>query len=255
MREYKKEGIYMIPNLMTTGNLFCGFYAIISVFNADYLIASVAILAATIFDSLDGKTARLVKATSKFGVEYDSLADLISFGLAPGLLIYSWALNSHGRIGWLAVFLYTVCGALRLARFNVQTSNSDGRFFTGLPIPAAAAVIASIVLLDHHILRIGKEIKPILILVITYSLAALMVSTIKYRSFKYFKLKERKPFNFLVSAVLLLIVFIAAPQIMFFLVAASYALSGPLERPIVAVINLFRRNKVGKDLARENNKV
>jgi CDP-diacylglycerol--serine O-phosphatidyltransferase len=254
MRGYKKEGIYMIPNLMTTGNLFCGFYAIISVFNADYLIASVAILAATIFDSLDGKMARLVKATSKFGVEYDSLADLISFGLAPGLLIYSWALNSHGRIGLLAVFLYTVCGALRLARFNVQTSNSDGRFFSGLPIPAAAAVIASIVLLDHHILRIGKEIKPLLILVITYSLAALMVSTIKYRSFKYFKLKERKPFNFLVSAILLIIVFIAAPQIMFFLVATSYALSGPLERPIVATVNLFRKNKVVRDLAGKESK-
>ena len=153
-------------------------------------------------------------------------------------------MNSYGRIGWLAVFLYTVCGALRLARFNTQTSSGESRYFTGLPIPAAAAVIASIVLLDHHILRIGKEIKPLLILVITYSLAALMVSSIKYRSFKYFKLKERKPFNFLVSAVLLLIVFIAAPQIMFFLVAASYALSGPFERPIVATINLFRKNKV-----------
>lgn len=244
MREYKKEGIYMIPNLLTTGNLFSGFYAIISVFNADYLIASVAILIASVFDFLDGKSARLVKATSRFGVEYDSLADVISFGVAPGLLIYSWALNSYGRIGWLAVFLYTACGALRLARFNTQTSSSDSRYFTGLPIPVAAAVIASIVLLDHHILRIGKEIKPLLILIITYSLAALMVSSVKYRSFKDLNLKERKPFNFLVSAVLLLIVLIAAPQIMFFLVAASYALSGPLERPIVAAINLFRKNKV-----------
>ena len=244
----------MIPNLLTTGNFFSGFYAIISVFNADYLIASVAILVATIFDFLDGKSARLVKATSRFGVEYDSLADLISFGLAPGLLIYSWALNTYGRIGWLAVFLYTVCGALRLARFNAQTSSSDGRFFTGLPIPAAAAVIASIVLLDHHKLRMGQEIKPLLILFITYSLAALMVSSIKYRSFKYFKLKERKPFNFLVSAILLLIVFIAAPQIMFFFMATCYALSGPLERPIVATLNLLRKNRAGVNLAREDKK-
>lgn len=244
----------MIPNLLTTGNLFSGFYAIISVFNADYLIASIAILIAAIFDSLDGKSARLVKATSRFGLEYDSLSDVVSFGVAPGLLIYSWALNGYGRLGWLAVFLYTVCGALRLARFNVQASNSESRHFTGLPIPAAAAVIASIVLLDHHILRIGKEIKPLLILIITYSLAALMVSSIKYRSFKYLNLRERKPFNFLVSAVLLLIVLIAEPQIMFFLIATTYALSGPFERPIVAAVNLFRRNKAGRDMAGEDNK-
>lgn len=244
----------MIPNLLTTGNLFSGFYAIISVFNADYLIASIAILIAAIFDSLDGKSARLVKATSRFGLEYDSLSDVVSFGVAPGLLIYSWALNGYGRLGWLAVFLYTVCGALRLARFNVQASNSESRHFTGLPIPAAAAVIASIVLLDHHILRIGKEIKPLLILIITYSLAALMVSSIKYRSFKYLNLRERKPFNFLVSAVLLLIVLIAEPQIMFFLIATAYALSGPFERPIVAAVNLFRRNKAGRDMAGEDNK-
>lgn len=242
----------MIPNLLTTGNLFSGFYAIISVFNADYLVASIAILVAAIFDFLDGKSAKLVKATSRFGVEYDSLADLVSFGVAPGLLIYSWALNSYGRIGWLAVFLYTVCGALRLARFNAQASSSESRHFTGLPIPAAAAVIASIVLLDHHILRIGKEIKPLLILIITYSLAALMVSSIKYRSLKYLNLRERKPFNFLVSAVLLLIVLIAAPQIMFFLIAVCYALSGPFERPVLATLNLFRKNKVKGDLAGDN---
>jgi CDP-diacylglycerol--serine O-phosphatidyltransferase len=235
LSEVRHRGIYLIPNLLTTGNLFSGFYSVIAVFNADFVRAALAILVAMVFDSLDGKSARLTKSTSRFGMEYDSLADVISFGVAPGLLIYSWALNNYGRLGWLAGFLFVVCGALRLARFNVLSPSSDGKFFVGLPIPAAAGVIATLVLLDNHILRLGAEIKPILIVGITYLLAFLMVSTFRYRSFKEVGL-GRKPFHALVTAVLFLVVLLAEPQVMLFLLFAGYALSGIVERPLRALL-------------------
>jgi CDP-diacylglycerol--serine O-phosphatidyltransferase len=235
MKQTTRKGIYLIPNLFTTGNLFSGFYGIVAVFNAEYVQAAIAILMAMLFDTLDGKAARSTGTTSRFGVEYDSLADLVSFGVAPGLLIYSWALNAYGRIGWVAAFLFVVCGALRLARYNVQTASRDNTDFTGLPIPAAASMIATTVLLDYHILRLGKEVKPILILGITYLLAFLMVSNIRYRSLKNFRLRSRKPFHVLVSMVLILVLFVAAPQPMLFAVFALYVLSGIVERPVVAL--------------------
>ncbi|MBI3609434.1 MAG: CDP-diacylglycerol--serine O-phosphatidyltransferase [Nitrospirae bacterium] len=240
MKDYRlkdyRRGIYLIPNLLTTGNLFSGFYAVIAVFNADYLRAALAILVAMAFDVLDGKSARLTKTTSRFGVEYDSLADAVSFGVAPGLLIYSWALSSYGRIGWVAAFLFLACGTLRLARFNVQVGSVESKHFVGLPIPAAAGVIASLVVLDHHILRMGTEIKPMLILGLIYALAFLMVSTFHYRSFKDFHLRGRKPFHVLVSAVLVLIILAAEPQILLFVLFAGYALSGVVERPAALFI-------------------
>ncbi|MFQ5454964.1 MAG: CDP-diacylglycerol--serine O-phosphatidyltransferase [Nitrospirota bacterium] len=243
MKEYRKKGIYLIPNLFTTGNLFSGFFAIISVFNDKYIVAAIAILIAIIFDSLDGKVARITKTTSQFGIEYDSLSDLVSFGIAPGLLIYSWALNSYGRIGWIAVFLFVACGALRLARFNVQISTVENKHFIGFPIPSAAGIIATTVLLDNHFMIMGKEIKPIMILIITYSLAFLMVSNIRYRNFKELRLKDRKPFNFLVGSVLILILFVAEPQIMLFGFFSLYALSGIGEKPLrLLVRKMFRRD-------------
>lgn len=235
MKNYRR-GIYIIPNLLTTGNLFSGYYAIVSVFNADYLRAAIAILVAMAFDVLDGKSARLTKSTSRFGVEYDSLADAISFGVAPSLLIYSWALSSYGRIGWVAAFLFLACGTLRLARFNIQVGSIESKHFVGLPIPAAAGVIASLVVLDHHILRMGTQIKPLLILGLIYALAFLMVSTFRYRSFKDFHLRGRKPFHMLVSAVLVLIILAAEPQILLFVLFAGYAMSGIVERPMTALI-------------------
>jgi len=240
MNEYRR-GIYLIPNLLTTGNLFSGFYALIAVFNADYLHAAMAILVGMAFDILDGKSARLTKSTSRFGVEYDSLADVVSFGVAPGLLIYSWALSSYGRVGWIAAFLFVACGTLRLARFNVQVGSIESKHFVGLPIPAAAGVIASLVVLDHHILRMGAEIKPLLILGFIYALAFLMVSTFRYRSFKDIHLRGRKPFHVLVSAVLFLIILAAEPQIMLFVLFAGYAISGIVERPIAALIRKMVR--------------
>ena len=238
----KKIGVFIIPSLLTAANLFCGFYSIVSVLNSDYITAAIAILVAMLFDGFDGKIARLTNSTSRFGVEFDSLSDLVSFGVAPGLLIYTWALNGYGKIGWLAVFLFVVCGAMRLARFNVQTSVSDNKFFLGLPIPAAAGLIATTVIFDHHILEMGKEVRPVVVLIVTYLLAYLMVSTIKYRSFKDVHLGERKPLSALVAAVLLLIVIVAQPQIMLFVLFVLYASSGPVERLFVPVRRLVKRN-------------
>lgn len=229
-----RRGVYLLPNLFTTGNLLSGFYAVIAVFNADYVFAAVAILVATVFDSLDGRVARLTKTTSKFGVEYDSLADLVSFGVAPGLLIYSWALTNYGRIGWVAAFLFVACGALRLARFNVQVGTVEGRYFVGLPIPAAAGLIAATVLLDAHILRLGAAMKPLLIVVMTYVLAFLMVSNIRYWSFKGVEMHARRPFQVLVAAVLVVMVVTAAPQVMLFALFAAYAASGVVLGPLRA---------------------
>lgn len=240
----RRRGVYLLPNLFTTGNLLSGFYAVIAVFNADYVAAAIAILVATVFDSLDGLVARLTKTTSKFGVEYDSLADLVSFGVAPGLLIYSWALTNYGRIGWVAAFLFVACGALRLARFNVQVGTVEGRYFVGLPIPAAAGLIAATVLLDNHILRLGAEMKPLLIVVMTYVLAFLMVSNIRYRSLKGAGMLERRPFQMLVAAVLIVMVVTAAPQVMLFALFALYAASGVVLRPLLAV---RRRISPGRD--------
>ena len=237
----KKIGVFIIPSLLTAANLFCGFYSIVSVLNSDYITAAIAILVAMLFDGFDGKIARLTNSTSRFGVEFDSLSDLVSFGVAPGLLIYTWALNGYGKIGWLAVFLFVVCGAMRLARFNVQTSVSDNKFFMGLPIPAAAGLVATTVIFDNHILEMGKEVRPIVVLVMTYLLAYLMVSTIKYRSFKDVHLGERQPLSALVAAVLLLIVIVAQPQIMLFLLCVLYASSGPVERLFVPVRRLVKR--------------
>ena len=231
MKKERHPGVYLIPNLLTTGNLFSGYYAIIAVLNGQVVQASVAILIAMIFDSIDGRWARMTRTSSRFGVEYDSLSDLVSFGIAPGLLVYTWALSDFGRLGWVAAFLFVVCGALRLARYNVQMGVGETRFFYGLPVPAAGGLIASLVMMDHHFSVIGKEVKPFLIVTLIYVLAFLMVSTFKYSSFKDLHLLKRKPFRTLVMAVLLFIVLAAEPNIMLFLLFSGYAVSGMVERP------------------------
>ena len=233
MKEQKrKRGGYLIPNVLTSGNLFSGLFAILAVFNANYLAAAIAILVALVFDVLDGKSARLMNSTSQFGVEYDSLADLVSFGVAPGLLIYSWALSGHDMLGSAVMFAFVACGALRLARYNVMTANTESKHFTGLPIPAAASVIATLVVFDHHIVRMGAEVKPLLILIMTLTLAFLMVSTIKYRSFKDLKFRGGSHFNYLVWAILGLMLVVAWPQVMLFVLFAGYAVSGIVEKGV-----------------------
>jgi len=221
-----RRGIYILPNLFTTGNLFCGFWAIISVFQERFFYAAIAILLAAVFDVLDGKVARLSGATSKFGIQYDSLADLVSFGIAPALLAFSWALREYGKFGWLAAFLFVACGALRLARFNVQTSSGEVKYFKGLPIPAAASMIALTILLYHRLIETGW-VKDIVILVMIYVLAFLMVSTIRYLSFKELNLAKRKPFSIFIFIVLTMIVIVMEPTIVLFGFVLFYIFSGP----------------------------
>ncbi|MFQ5932695.1 MAG: CDP-diacylglycerol--serine O-phosphatidyltransferase [Nitrospiraceae bacterium] len=248
-----KKGVYLIPNLLTTGNLFSGLFAILAVFNANYVMAAIAILVALVFDVLDGKSARLMNSTSQFGVEYDSLADLVSFGVAPGLLIYSWALSGHGMLGSAVLFAFVAFGALRLARYNVRGASAESKYFTGLPIPAAASVLATLMIFDHHMLRMGAEVKPVLILIITLTLAFLMVSTIKYRSFKDLKFRDGRHFNYLVWAVLTLMLVVAQPQLMLFVIAACYAVSGVVGQSM----NLFGKalGKRGKPRLEADNPV
>jgi len=222
-----RRGIYILPNLFTTGNLFCGFWAIVSVFQEKFEYAAYAILLASVFDALDGKVARLSGATSKFGVQYDSLADLISFGVAPALLAFTWALRPYGRFGWLAAFLFVVCGALRLARFNVQSSSGEVKYFKGLPIPAAAIMIALTILLYLRLIETDL-VKDIVILVMIYILAFLMVSNIRYFSFKELDLAKRKPFSLFIFLILSMIVIIMEPTVVLFGFILTYVFSGPV---------------------------
>jgi len=242
----RKAAMHLIPNLFTTGNLFCGVFAILSVFNAHYQAAAIAILVAMVFDVLDGKSARLTNSTSHFGLEYDSLSDVVSFGVAPGLLLYSWALSGQGTFGIAVMFAYVAMGAVRLARFNATTTLSDGKYFTGLAIPAAAGVVASMVIFDHHIAQVGAEVKPIAVLVITLVLSFLMVSTIKYRSFKDLKFRGGQHITYLVWGILALVLVAAWPQVMLFVIFAGYAMLGPVERLITTVTKLAAKQPQSK---------
>lgn len=222
-----RKGVYIIPNLFTTGNLFCGFWAIVSVFQEKFFLAAVAILLASVFDLLDGKVARLSGATSKFGIQYDSLSDLVSFGIAPAILSFSWALRPYGKFGWLAAFIFVACGALRLARFNVQSSTGELKYFKGLPIPAAASMLALTILLYLRLIETGI-IKDIVILVMIWILSFLMVSNIRYFSLKELNLSKRKPFSLFIFIILSMIVIIMEPIIVLFGFATVYIVSGPL---------------------------
>ncbi len=237
-RESLKRGVYLLPNLVTTGSLFAGFYGIVATMNGDYELAAWFILISVVFDTLDGKVARMTGTTSQFGVEYDSLADLVAFGVAPGLLMYSWALKSFGKLGWLAAFVYVVCGALRLARFNVQVDTVESKRFVGLPIPAAAGLVSSCVLIFYHLGGSG-DIKKVSVLLLIYVLAYLMVSNHRYNSFKDPELVKRQPFSFLVLAIFFIIVIVAQPEIMLFALASVYAASGL----VTSVLRRIRRKK------------
>ena len=222
-----RKGIYILPNLFTAGSLFAGFYCMVSTVNGDFRTAALWILVSSIFDGLDGKVARLTGTASKFGVEFDSLADVVSFGAAPGLLMYCWALRPFGRIGWLAGFLFLACAALRLARFNVQVDTVESKRFIGLPTPAAASMVSGTVLLFYH-LGWPSSYNKLAILVLIYFLALLMVSNVRYYSFKDPGLIKKQPFAFLVLGVLLLVVIAAEPIVMLFTIFICYILSGPI---------------------------
>jgi CDP-diacylglycerol--serine O-phosphatidyltransferase len=225
----------MLPSLFTTGNLFLGFWAIIKTLDQRFGDAAPLIGGAIVLDMLDGRIARLTGTTSEFGGELDSLADAISFGVAPALLAYRWALEPLPRVGWLAAFIFVVCGVLRLARFNVQKHVVDGRYFVGLPIPAAAGQLATIVYFTPE--AITWHPHGLLVLALVVMLAFLMVSTVRYRSFKGLDLRKRRSYiNVLGIAVVF--VFIAThPQFSLLILASLYTLSGPG----AYVAGIFRR--------------
>ncbi|MCL2760673.1 MAG: CDP-diacylglycerol--serine O-phosphatidyltransferase [Desulfuromonadales bacterium] len=236
-----KKGIYILPNLFTTGSLFAGFYGIVAGVNGNYRTAAIWILVSALFDGLDGKVARATGTMSKFGVEYDSLADLVAFGVAPGLLMYLWALRPFGRLGWLAAFLFVVCAALRLARFNVQVETVESKRFIGLPSPAAASMVSITILFFYH-MGWDSSYRKLAILILIYCLAFLMVSNVKYYSFKDPGIIKRQPFGFLVLAVALLIIIAAEPTVMMFALLGCYIFSGP----VTALISCPRRRRLGK---------
>jgi CDP-diacylglycerol--serine O-phosphatidyltransferase len=231
-----RRGVYIVPNLITSGNLLAGFYSITLTLAGDFWRAAVFIFIAHVLDTLDGRVARFTRTTSRFGIEYDSLADLVAFGVAPALLAYSWALRPWGTWGWLAASLYVTCAALRLARFNVQVDSVEKRNFIGLPVPAAAEVIASVVLLYYYFGGQGATHKQGILLVLIYGLAALMVSNVRYFSFKESPFRRRQAFWILIAAIIGVQFMIAMPQVALFLIAAGYALSGPLRATVT-----FRR--------------
>lgn len=227
-RDFRK-GIYLLPNFFTTCSLFCGFYSIIASFKGDFVPASWAIIFAGIFDWLDGKIARLSHTMTQFGKEYDSLSDVIAFGLAPALMLYTWALVPFGKVGWLAAFLFAACAALRLARFNVHAANMDLRYFFGMPTPAAAGVAATTVIFVHHAnMNWGEASRHITILLMTFCLAFLMVSKFRYQSLKQLELMGKMPFQVLVLIICFLILIYAQPEICLFIFAWIYTLSAPL---------------------------
>jgi CDP-diacylglycerol---serine O-phosphatidyltransferase len=231
-----RKGIYILPNLFTSASLFSGFYAIIAAIQGRFEAAAIAIIISAVLDSLDGRVARFTGTASHFGVEYDSLSDLVAFGVAPAVLAYLWALEPFKRLGWLAACLYVICGALRLARFNVEKNSSDISFFKGLPIPAAAICISSMVLFATDISSLS-EIKHNIIILMIYFLSFLMVSSLRYYSFKEFNIRNQNPFNVLVAIILICIVIAYRPNVLLFLFFIPYVFSGP----IVSLVHYYKK--------------
>ena len=224
-RDDLKKGIYILPNLITTMALFAGFFSIISSINERYEHAVWALIFAAVFDGLDGKVARFTKTESEFGVQYDSLSDLVSFGVAPAILIYQWALTPFARLGWLGAALYVVCAALRLARFNIQITTIEKSVFNGLPSPPSALMLATTVLFFNE-MEIPLETYRPYILGLVYFLAFLMISNVKYSSFKELEVARRRPINILLLLILILILIAIKPEIMLFAIVSFFVLSG-----------------------------
>ena len=222
----RRKGIYLLPNLLTTGALFAGFYAVLSGFTGQFELAAIAIFTAMVFDGLDGRVARMTNTQSDFGVQYDSLSDMVSFGVAPAVVAYGWGLSDLGKLGLAAAFVYASCAALRLARFNVQAEASDGKQFTGLPSPAAAALVAGFVWSTY-------EMRPSVSLsvigaVLTAAAGLLMVSNFKYPSFKEVDLRGKVPFIVILSVAMGFVVITIDPPRILFMLATFFCFSAPL---------------------------
>ena len=223
----RHRGIYLLPNLFTTGAMFAGFYAITSAINGRFETAAVSLFIAMVLDGLDGRVARLTNTQSEFGVQYDSLSDMVSFGVAPAVVMYLWSLSDLQQVGLFAAFVHMAGGALRLARFNTQVDVADKRYFQGLPSPAAAAILAGGLWFS---LEKGYDPQSIqyLVLFFTISTGLLMVSNFRYSSFKEIDLKNKVPFIATIIAMLVISFILAQPQRILFLLAVGYAASGPI---------------------------
>lgn len=221
----RHKGVYLLPNLFTTAALFAGFYAIVSGMKGNFEAAGLAIIVAQLLDGFDGRVARLTNTTSAFGVQYDSLSDMVSFGLAPSLVMFSWGLEPLGKFGWAAAFLFAACAALRLARFNTQVATVDKRYFVGLASPPAAAILATTVWLWHDVVP-PYEVS-VLAAIVTIMVGLLMVSNLRYTSFKGLNLRGRVPFVVMLAALLIFIVVTIKPPLVLLSMACLYCLSGP----------------------------
>lgn len=218
------KGVYLLPNLFTTAALFAGFYSIVASMNAHFVEATVAILIAGVLDGLDGGVARMTNTQSKFGAELDSLSDCVSFGVAPGIVAYAYALNGMGKLGWAAAFIYVACCALRLARFNVQHEEVGSRFFMGLPSPTAAVLVATLIWFGVSVGTAGADIQW-LVALFTAGAGLLMMSNVRYHSFKEFHI-GRVPFRVLVGVILVFAIIFINPPLVLLAAAVIYTLSG-----------------------------
>ncbi len=221
-KDSKRRRVPLLPNLITTMSLFFGLYSVYYSLNNNFYRAGVFILFAAFMDGVDGRVARATGTTSLFGKEYDSLSDLVAFGVAPALMVYLWGIHVYGRLGWLTTFLFVACGALRLARFNTMQSSTTG--FIGLPIPMAAVLLATTVMLG----KVIKPVPPVAMLMMVYALSYVMVSNIRYPSFKHMPYLRAHPFQLLVAGVLLIVVIAAAPEVMLFVLTSVFVAAGPL---------------------------
>jgi CDP-diacylglycerol--serine O-phosphatidyltransferase len=244
----RRRGIYLLPNLFTTAGLFAGFYAIVAAMSDHFEAAAIAIFVGMVMDGIDGRVARLTHTSSEFGVQYDSLSDMVCFGLAPALVVFEWALRSMieqgwvwSKLGWLAAFVYTAGAALRLARFNTQVGTADKRYFQGLPSPSAAAVLAGLVWFSEDNGLDGGDIW-VVGAVLTASLGALMVSNVRYYSFKQIDFKGRVPFFTLIMTVFLFVIVSSHPPSVLFFGFLIYTISGP----VLTLYHIRRRRRQRK---------
>ena len=236
-RERLSRGLFVLPTLFTVGNLFCGYLSLWSSIRGTFELSAYHIIAAGVLDALDGRIARMTHSTSAFGEQYDSMADLVSFGVAPAVLAYSWGLADFHRLGWMVSFLFVVCGSMRLARFNIQAHVVDKRYFVGLPIPAAAGTVSTVVLATPE--RLVSKVWMGGLLGLTIILSYLMISTIRYRSFKDLDLRRRRPAWILPAIALFFAIIAFRPEIALASLALVFAASGPIGK----LVSLLRRSE------------
>jgi CDP-diacylglycerol--serine O-phosphatidyltransferase len=244
----RHKSVYLLPNLLTMASLFLGFLGLTWAIQGDYASCALCILASCVFDGLDGKVARLTNTTSEFGVQLDSLADLVAFGVVPGVMVYLWMLEEFGRLGLVAAFLFMACGALRLARFNVQAASTSKKHFVGLPIPAAACTLATLILFTEYLPEGSMEVLlPTFTLALVYVLSFFMVSTIRFYSFKELSAFTAHPFSWMVTAILVFSLVASRPKFLGFIIFLGYLISGPL-------YTLFLLSRRSKRLQRDSSK-